>query len=139
MEQPRDHASPETRGNFGRGPLVEWPDATGSQAQGAFLAAFVQHRLCLAIRQHLTSIESSVGALAQELHVNEETLRRKFRGEAWASTSDLLEWCAAVDLLSEYARTITDLAQNRLPALPRDDNDSPQRTSLARIDSLRRR
>jgi AraC-like DNA-binding protein len=139
VEQPRDHTSEQTRSNFGRGALVEWPEVRGPHEQGALLAAFVQHRLCFTIREHLSSIESSVGALAQELHVNEETLRRKFRGEAWASAADLLEWCAALDLLGEYARTVSDLAQNRLPALPRDDASTRQRPSLARIDNLRRR
>ncbi len=139
MDEPRDHATPETRKNFGHGPLVEWPEANGPHSQGLFLAAYVQHRICLAIRSHLASIEASVGALARELHLNEETLRRKFRGETWASAADLLEWCAVLDLLSDYGRALTDLAENRLPALPRDTASVQNRASLDRVEIFRRR
>jgi hypothetical protein len=118
---------------------VEWPEAMGSDAQGSMLAAYLQHRLCLAIREHLSSVESNVGAFARELHLNEETLRRKFRGEAWASNADLFEWCTALNMLSDYARVISDLVENRLPALPRDSASQRARTSLERIDGLSRR
>lgn len=79
-----------------------WPDvADHPQVRAEVAAAFFVHQTVLALRRTLTERGITLSELAVRLDVKPETLRRKVRGEAWATLADVLSWALelGVDLL----------------------------------------
>lgn len=84
--QPRRFVHPEDRDGFGKALSLRWPPCPGSDALRA--AAYRQHLLALNVRAARKVQKWSVIALAAELGVHAETLRRKLRGEQFMSAED---------------------------------------------------
>lgn len=77
---------------FGKTPRLGWlPVQPGTEP--AVSAAYRQH---LAVRALRTAAQAegliTDGLLAEHLGYGTETLRRKMRGDYWASTEDLARW-----------------------------------------------
>jgi hypothetical protein len=77
---------------FGTSPRAQWkPPVAGAEA--ATSAAFRQHLSVLSLRVAARRAGLVTDAmLADKLGYATETLRRKMRGESWATTEDLARW-----------------------------------------------
>lgn len=96
---PRDFLLPGDRGQFGKDGSLTWLEVESVTDRGALAAAQRQHRASIRVRWLIknSSNLSGVGAFAYSLHTNAEGLRRKLRGENWASLVDLGLWSVALN------------------------------------------
>lgn len=86
---PRDWLIADHRRLFGRADAVEWDQAAPPVE---VRAAQMQHQAARAFRERMLSRGLNVAEVADGWHLNAEGLRRKLRGEAWASLRDLAMW-----------------------------------------------
>jgi hypothetical protein len=115
----REHFSNGTRRNFGKEDDVRLVVGEGSVATGQALAAYVQHRVCLAAKRHLDGHDSSITALAEALFQHPTTLQRKFRGEESASMAEMLSWCLALGIMRQWTGIWAELDKGGYPKLER--------------------
>ena len=115
----RTHFSAGTRRNFGKQDEVVLVVGDGPVEVGQALAAYVQHRVCLAAKRHLDGLDSSVTALAEALFQHPTTLQRKFRGEESASMAEMLSWCLALGIMHLWTGIWAELANGAYPKAAR--------------------
>jgi hypothetical protein len=111
----KTHVSESTRHNFGKRDPIELVAGPGPAASGEALAAWIQHRVCVAANRRLKLHGSSMAGLADALYLNTDTLRRKFRGEDSATLAELLTWCVALGILHVWVEITQDIAAGKLP------------------------
>ena len=76
----------------------------GTQARAEVAAGFHIHQAVLALRRTLAEQGVAQTELAERIGVKPDYLRRKMRGESWASIQDLKAWALelGIDLLPVY-------------------------------------
>jgi hypothetical protein len=75
-----------------------WQPARDLFEYAEILAAFHQHVTSYRARKQLAYFHLSRKDIAELLNERVETLRRKLRGETWATTGDLALWHVALEL-----------------------------------------
>lgn len=86
---PRDLLISDHRRLFGRADAVEW-DASAPVVE--VRAAQMQHWAAQQVFKSLQARGASVADAAESWLLNAEGVRRKLRGETWASLRDLAMW-----------------------------------------------
>lgn len=91
---PRDLLIPDHRRLFGRASAVEW---SGSAPTVEVRAAQMQHDAARSLVETMKGRGETTSTLAEGWHLNAEGVRRKLRGESWASLRDLAMWALYVE------------------------------------------
>ena len=86
---PRDLLISDHRRLFGRAEAVGW-DASAPVVE--VRAAQMQHDAARALLEAMKARGENTGDVAEGWHLNAEGVRRKLRGESWASLRDLAMW-----------------------------------------------
>ena len=86
---PRDLLIPDHRRLFGRSETLEW-DSSAPAVE--VRAAQTQHQAARSLVDAMKRRGETAGEVADGWHLNAEGVRRKLRGESWASLRDLAMW-----------------------------------------------
>lgn len=91
---PRDLLIPDHRRLFGRASAVKW---SASAPAVEVRAAQMQHDAARSLVELMKVRGQTTGEVADEWHFKAEGVRRKLRGETWASLRDLAMWSLYVE------------------------------------------
>ena len=86
---PRDVLIPDHRRLFGRAATVEWSAAAPAVE---VRAAQLPHDAARTLVEVMRGRGETIASLATRWHLDAEGVRRKLRGETWASLRDLAMW-----------------------------------------------
>lgn len=94
---PRELLIADHRPLFGKAEAVRWRTVHTWEEQVAVRAAKVQHEQALRFRRLLKRHHRTMNDFARDRFLNAESVRRKLRGETWASLRDLATWAVEYD------------------------------------------